>query len=47
MMETRCHVCGAVFGAIDHIFFGETCSPECHDIYYTNPDEVSNDHPTR
>jgi hypothetical protein len=37
--EIRCHVCGGILGPIDIMLFDETCSEECFDAYYTNPDE--------
>lgn len=44
----RCHVCGASLpgAGIEYVMgvspnpYGETCSEECYEIYYTDPDSA-------
>lgn len=47
MLEIRCHVCGAVLDGcpMEHqmgssLPFQETCSQECFDVYYAEPEQA-------
>ena len=46
MLEIRCHVCGALLDGHPMEYhmgsdkkFQETCSQECFDVYYTDPEK--------
>jgi hypothetical protein len=48
MIEIRCHVCGGMLGGHPLEYqmgctknpYQETCSQECFDIYYIEPDKI-------
>ena len=38
-IEIRCHICGGMVAMWDTVAYAETCSEECYDKYYTDPDK--------